>query len=880
MQLKGKALSTAVLAAVMGATVASTAFADAQSDATLALQNSNANSTKIEQLNVRVVNLENASSSTSSQVSEGYTQKYSDSGDGIKSTNTVGKNLEALDQKIDGTRDTIWNAHQTDVKNLQGNIDKEAVTRTEADSRLQTGINEAKAADAATRTAMNNGLANEKTLREQADTNLQTNINKNTNLINKVNDNFKTSNELRYNETRENKAAIANETSAREAADTALDQKLGQEIADRKGADAAQDKVINTINDNLVKSVNTINSNIGTITDQLNKNDLAEQQARTAADTTLQNNIDKAVSDQQAINTAQGTVNDNLTKAVQQNSQAIVTTAQAAQNLEKHLGETDGRVDQANQEIHTNAGNIAQLQQDYKTVTDAAKTLGDAQTATNNANAAATNAQNVANNVKHQIEGLQNNVTVTSESDLIKKSQSIGQNVSNVDAALHDEIAKRIGADAAQDKRIQEVNDNAAKGISAVNTALATQVGILNQNDANEAAARDAADKKLAADQQVTSESDLIKKDNTIGQNVTNVDTALHQEIAARIGADAAQDKVIQQVNQNLADNVAALNQQDANEAATRQAADDQEKAAREKADQNLQTNINAETNARVKDRDNLQRNINAETNARVKDRDNLQTNINKNTNAINAVAAVENDHNQRRYAETHKNAADIQAINNHLGTLDADGNYIKKDGTNTVSQNLQALDSQAKTNAENIATNATNIATNTQNISTNSNRINQEINDRTASDSYLQRQIDSNSNSINDLYSRYSSLKTDINKVGARSAALAGLHALDFDPANKFNFAVASGSFRSESSVALGAFYRPNENILLSAASTLGDSDNAYTFGLSFRIGPSSAKTKSTAPDTQELYKVVGELQDQLAAQKEEIEQLKAQKD
>ena len=149
----------------------------------------------------------------------------------------------------------------------------------------------------------------------------------------------------------------------------------------------------------------------------------------------------------------------------------------------------------------------------------------------------------------------------------------------------------------------------------------------------------------------------------------------------------------------------------------------------------------------------------------------------------------------------------------------------------------------------------------------------------RQAADQNLQNQINNNSTSINDLYGRYSSLKTDINKVGARSAALAGLHPLDFDPANKLNFAVASGSFKGENSVALGAFYRPNENIMFSAASTMGDSDNAYTFGLSFKIGPSSAKTKTTSPDAEELYKVVGELQDQLAAQQKEIEQLKANK-
>ena len=205
-------------------------------------------------------------------------------------------------------------------------------------------------------------------------------------------------------------------------------------------------------------------------------------------------------------------------------------------------------------------------------------------------------------------------------------------------------------------------------------------------------------------------------------------------------------------------------------------------------------------------------------------------------------------------------------------------GNYIKEGAT--VGNNLNILDDAINTNKEAIATNTNAIAANTAAIGTTKdgnyvkaeNSVGQNLN-------ALDEQVGQNSANINRLFSDYSSLKTDINKVGARSAALAGLHPLDFDSANKLNFAVASGSFKGENSVALGAFYRPNENIMFSAASTMGDSDNAYTFGLSFKIGPSSAKTKTTSPDAEELYKVVGELQDQLAAQQKEIEQLKADK-
>ena len=617
-------------------------------------------------------------------------------------------------------------------------------------------------------------IANEVTARTDADTKLDTRI---TN-VKEYLENQTAANYVSKTDAVVQDGAVAKAGNTIGENVTNLDGALAKETAARIGADAAQDTAIKQVNDNLVSSVNTINKNIGTITDQLNKNDLAEQQARAAADkaeadardaadTKLQGNIDneaaarqKDVSNLQKNITdslaSQGKINETLTTAVQNNSKAIVDSAK---NLEKHLSDTDSRVDKANAEIHTNAGNIAQSQKD---IADIQNTLKDANAlasadatkaatkAAKDATAAAENATTVAKGLDDRITLISNNQTVTSESDLIKKDQTIGQNLTNVDTTLHKEIAARIGADAAQDKLISDVTKTA--------TATADNLATLNKNVADGFNALSNTDKAIADAQVVTSESDLIKKDQTIGQNVTNVDTALHKEIAARIGADAAQDKVIKQVNDNLVSSVNTINKNVADGFNVLSAVDLQEAQTRDAADQELQKNINAEADARDK-----------------------------------------------------------------------------------------ADQKEAAT--------------------------------RQAADQNLQKQINNNGTSINDLYGRYSSLKTDINKVGARSAALAGLHPLDFDPANKLNFAVASGSFKGENSVALGAFYRPNENIMFSAASTMGDSDNAYTFGLSFKIGPSSAKTKTTSPDAEELYKVVGQLQDQLAAQQKEIEQLKADK-
>ena len=293
------------------------------------------------------------------------------------------------------------------------------------------------------------------------------------------------------------------------------------------------------------------------------------------------------------------------------------------------------------------------------------------------------------------------------------------------------------------------------------------------------------------------------------------------------------------------------------NEISDRQNADAAEKKAREDADSQLNTKL---TNgfATIQGQQDEQ---DAKIAKNQKDIKTNADNIQKNTKAIEANSDKLKDHEGR--------------ITTNEGNIERNAEAIKKETNNRID-----ADTALQKNIDNEAADRQAADQNLQTqINNNNTSVNNEAAERKDADQNLQNQINNNSTSINDLYGRYSSLKTDINKVGARSAALAGLHPLDFDPANKLNFAVASGSFKGENSVALGAFYRPNENIMFSAASTMGDSDNAYTFGLSFKIGPSSAKTKTTSPDAEELYKVVGELQDQLAAQQKEIEQLKANK-
>ena len=113
------------------------------------------------------------------------------------------------------------------------------------------------------------------------------------------------------------------------------------------------------------------------------------------------------------------------------------------------------------------------------------------------------------------------------------------------------------------------------------------------------------------------------------------------------------------------------------------------------------------------------------------------------------------------------------------------------------------------------------------------------------AGDAINKGQFDKTINNLNsgmsEMNSRIGEIGRDVNRVGAGAAALASLHPLDFDPDDKASFAVGFGSYKSEHAAALGAFYRPNENTMVNLAATVGNNDNMYSAGVSFKIGSSS---------------------------------------
>ena len=184
----------------------------------------------------------------------------------------------------------------------------------------------------------------------------------------------------------------------------------------------------------------------------------------------------------------------------------------------------------------------------------------------------------------------------------------------------------------------------------------------------------------------------------------------------------------------------------------------------------------------------------------------------------------------------------------------------------------LYAVADEVNINGNNIATNTKAIENNSKTIATNTKAINDlskiagnhenRIQTLESTDKSLktdvantQNQVNINTKDIadlkgkvgasatavkNELNNRINQTEQRINKLGASSAALAGLHPMGFNKDDKFSASVAYGHYKNANAVALGAYYRPNEKVLLGIAGTFG-SENMYNVSASFKFGKHS---------------------------------------
>lgn len=352
--------------------------------------------------------------------------------------------------------------------------------------------------------------------------------------------------------------------------------------------------------------------------------------------------------------TAGNTVGENivaLDTQVKANADAVATKANAADVYTKT--ETDSKVDAVKKEATTYT---------YRKVAseEAARKAAD-----NELNERITNEANAIHETTNQLQSDLSEEAKTRES----KDNELNERITNEANAIHDEIK---AGDTALDNRITAVKES------------------LQQ---------EAADTYVSKADASVQDGAIVKADKTIGENVTNLDAALAKETADRLGADKAQDKVIQQVNQNMvdgfntinknmADGFTALNQADANEAAAREAADttlqtniDNEAAERKAADTVLDDKITAETSARVAADTKLVEAVNSGLSL---SNDNV---LQKNTTTIDAqgnVTTSKTDANEMILNKGKDNQITLNKNGIKVGTnssvMDADGIYTGGD--------------------------------------------------------------------------------------------------------------------------------------------------------------------------------------------------------
>lgn len=233
-------------------------------------------------------------------------------------------------------------------------------------------------------------------------------------------------------------------------------------------------------------------------------------------------------------------------------------------------------------------------------------------------------------------------------------------------------------------------------------------------------------------------------------------------------------------------------------------------------------------------------------------------------TNATNIA------NNKNAIAKNKENIKDIAVGLNMLGDVVNDHEQAIANNTKNIAGNTSAITNNA--NKINANTNAINglgqkVATNTADI-----RVLEHV-----ADNHEQRITTLENRSMNlakDINNKVNNLGQRVNKLGASSAALAGLHPLDFNRNDKASYAVSYGHYRNANAVALGAFYRPNERTMIGAGVSLGG-ETQLTLNVAFKTGKGSDYLAEAKDKDSRISKLEAMVQKLMA----EVEQQKAVK-
>ena len=217
------------------------------------------------------------------------------------------------------------------------------------------------------------------------------------------------------------------------------------------------------------------------------------------------------------------------------------------------------------------------------------------------------------------------------------------------------------------------------------------------------------------------------------------------------------------------------------------------------------------------------------------------------------------------------------------IDEIETNAKQIAKNKQNIkdVAIGLNMLGDVVNDHEQAIAGHTTAIANNTTRINDNTSAIKslgQKVTANTADIRSLEHVADNHEGRIttlenrslglaNDINNKVNNLGQRVNKLGASSAALAGLHPLDFNRNDKVSYAISYGHYRNSNAVALGVFARPNERIMLGFGATLGG-ENQYTVNLAFKTGKGSdyiAEAKDAQSRISKLEALVNKLMSEI---------------
>ena len=218
----------------------------------------------------------------------------------------------------------------------------------------------------------------------------------------------------------------------------------------------------------------------------------------------------------------------------------------------------------------------------------------------------------------------------------------------------------------------------------------------------------------------------------------------------------------------------------------------------------------------------------------------------------INTIGGTVNGHTQQINRNANNIGANTNRINNIEGTVNTNTTAI-----NNLTGALTTTQGQVKVNTKDIADlkGKANATANTVNnlvakTDANTHAINQ-VNDR----------VSDTNQRIDNLGNRFNNVNQRMNKLGASSAALTGLHPLEYNKNDKGNFAISYGHYRNANAIALGAFYSPNEKVRLGFGISLGG-ETQFNINAAFRTGKGSEyEPQAKNGELEQLRKEVAEL-------------------